>query len=52
MKFHENEVLCAAMWLYSRAMFDPSPYDDFILRCMNKNDQSKDLHMIKAKCLY
>ena len=41
MKFHENEVLCAAMWLYSRAMFDLGTYDDFILPCTNKNDQSK-----------
>ena len=35
------EVLSAAIWLYTRAIFDLGTYDDFTLPCISKNDLSK-----------
>ena len=43
-KFPTVEVLCAAMWLYTRAILDLGTYDDFILPCISKNDLSKCLY--------
>ena len=49
-KFPQIEVLCSAIWLFTRTIFHLGPYDNFILPCMSKNDLSKGFKSSELTC--